>query len=183
MDFPDDPFASAGLKYQASKVLAHRSVLEWVPKNQPNFTVVTIHPSFVFGRNLTQTSADGIDGTNGMLWESLHSEKPIVPMVSVDVRDVALAHLRALDLDFNGQSAVQEFLLSAPESSGWKWERVIEFVGRKYPELNIQLKGPFDEASKVDVNRATELLGIQWRSMEDTVSSFLDHQRELKAQL
>ncbi|KAK1579323.1 NAD dependent epimerase/dehydratase [Colletotrichum navitas] len=183
MEFPQDPKASAGLKYQASKILAHRSVLEWAPKNKPGFTIVTLNPSFVFGRNLNQTSEDGIDGTNAMLWESLFSEKPTFPMVAVDVRDVALAHLRALDVDFKGQTAVQEFVLSAPDPVRSDWERVVEFVREKYPQLNIQLKGPFENPSKAEANRATELLGIQWRRMEDTIASFLDHQLELKAQL
>ncbi|KAK1985662.1 NAD dependent epimerase/dehydratase [Colletotrichum cereale] len=183
MEFPEDPRASAGLKYQASKILAHRSVLEWVPKNKPGFTVITLHPSFVFGRNLTQTSAGVIDGTNGMLWESLFSETPTVSTVAVDVRDVALAHLRALDLDVKEQSAVQEFVLSAPESCGWEWDGVVKFVRERYPHLNILLNGPFEKSSKVKAIRATELLGIRWRSMEDTITSFLDHQLELKAQL
>ncbi|KDN60721.1 putative NAD dependent epimerase/dehydratase [Colletotrichum sublineola] len=183
MEFPQDPATSAGLKYQASKILAHRSVLEWAPKNKPGFNIITLHPSFVFGRNLTQTSPDEIDGTNAMLWKSLSSENPTFPMVAVDVRDVALAHLRALDVDVKGQSAVQEFLLSAPERTGWEWEHVIDFVREKYPQLNIQLKGPFEKPSKPESTRATELLGIQWRNMEDTIASFLDHQVELKAQL
>ncbi|EFQ25950.1 NAD dependent epimerase/dehydratase [Colletotrichum graminicola M1.001] len=183
MEFPQDPQASAGLKYQASKILAHRSVLEWAPKNKPGFTIVTLHPSFVFGRNLNQTSEDGIDGSNAMLWNSLFSEKPAVPLVAVDVRDVALAHLRALNVDFKEQTAVQEFVLSAPEPVRWDWEHVVEFGREKYPQLNIKLKGPFDKPAKPGANRATELLGIQWRSMEDTVANFLDHQLELKAQL
>ncbi|KAK2037666.1 hypothetical protein LZ31DRAFT_560237 [Colletotrichum somersetense] len=182
MEFPDDPKTSAGLKYQASKIFAHRSVLEWAPKNRPSFTIVTLHPSFVFGRNLTQTSEDGIDGTNAMLWKSLFSEKPVMPMVAVDVRDVALAHLRALDLDVKEQSTVQEFVLSAPDA-GWEWDRVVEFTREKYPHLDIQLKGPFEKVSKGKSDRATKLLGIQWRNMEETVASFLDHQLELKAQL
>ncbi|OBR14497.1 NAD dependent epimerase/dehydratase [Colletotrichum higginsianum IMI 349063] len=183
MEFPSDPRANAGLKYQASKILAHRAVLEWVPKNQPGFSVVTLHPSFVFGRNLHQKSHDQIDGTNAMLWESLFSEKPNVPMATVDVRDVALAHLKALDLEIKEKATVQEFLLSAPKAAGWDWERVANFVREKYPALDIKLKGPFDEPPKVEAKRATELLGIQWRSMEDTISSFLDQQVELKSQL
>ncbi|KAK6209807.1 NAD dependent epimerase/dehydratase [Colletotrichum tabaci] len=183
MEFPSDPRANAGFKYHASKILAHRAVLEWVPKNQPGFSVVTLHPSFVFGRNLHQKSHDQIDGTNAMLWESLFSEKPLVPMATVDVRDVALAHLKALDLEIKEKATVQEFLLSAPKATGWEWERVASFVREKYPALDIKLKGPFDEPPTVEAKRAAELLGIHWRSMEDTISSFLDQQVELKSQL
>lgn len=183
MEFPSDPMANAGLKYHASKILAHRAVLEWVPKNEPKFDVVTLHPSFVIGRNLTQTTADGIDGSNGMFWGSLFSEKAFIPMAAVDVRDVASAHIRALDVNTKEHSAVLEVLLSAPEAVGWKWERVVEFVNKRYPALGIQLKGPFDEPPKVAFQRASELLGIQWRDMEDTVSNFLDQQVELRSQL
>ncbi|KAK1991334.1 NAD dependent epimerase/dehydratase [Colletotrichum falcatum] len=182
MEFPQDPHTSAALKYHASKILAHRSVLEWAPRNKPGFTIITLHPSFVFGRNLSQTSIDEVDGSNALLWTSLFSDKPTFPMAAVDVRDVALAHLRALDFDVKGQEAVQEFLLTAPKSYRWEWEDVVNFTREKYPQLDMQLKGPFDRMSKSEPARATELLGIQWRSMEDTVTYFLDQQVELKAQ-
>ena len=71
MEFPADPMASGGAKYHASKLLAHRATLEWVAENKPHFVVITLHPSFVFGRNLSQTSPDGVDGTNAMLWGCL----------------------------------------------------------------------------------------------------------------
>ncbi len=175
--------ASGGMKYHASKLLAHRATLEWVAKNKPHFVVVTLHPSFVFGRNLSQTSPEGIDGTNAMLWGCLYSENPFIAASGVDVRDVALAHVRALEARFEEKNEVQEFLLSAGEEDGWSWAKIAEFVRRKYPELGIKLKGPFDAPPLVETRRAEEVLSLKWRKMEDTISSFLDHQLELKAQL
>ncbi|KAJ0163984.1 putative uncharacterized oxidoreductase [Colletotrichum tanaceti] len=183
MEFPSDPFANGGLKYHASKILAHRAVLEWVPENRPDFHVVTLNPAFVFGRNLHQKSHDQIDGTNAVLWQSLFSETPVVPMAPVDVRDVALAHLKALGLEIDEEHSVQEFLLSASKAAGWDWERVVSFARAKYPSLDIKLKGPYDEPPTVETKRAAELLGMQWRSMEDTMSSFLDQQVALRSQL
>jgi nucleoside-diphosphate-sugar epimerase len=184
MKFPDDPQASGEMKYHASKLLAHRATHDWVEKNKPNFLVITIHPSFVYGRNLSQTSPDGIDGTNMMLWGSLYSEKPFIPATCVDVRDVALAHVRALEANVDGgKNKVHEFIVSASEKEGWSWTNIAKFVKEKYPNLGTKLEGSFDAPPPIQAHRAEQILGIKWRKMEGTISSFLDHQMELKAQL
>ncbi|RMZ69715.1 hypothetical protein GMOD_00010285 [Pyrenophora seminiperda CCB06] len=184
MSFPEDPTMSGGLKYHASKILAHRATLEWVAGNKPHFFVVTLHPSFVFGRNLSQTSPDGVDGTNAMLWGTLYSETPLLLAVAVDVRDVARAHVRALDANFQGTNdKVEEFLISASEKDGWSWTNVAKFVKSKYPTLGTKLQGSFDAPPSIETSRAEEILGLKWKTMEDTLASFLDHQVELRAQL
>ncbi|KAH6612576.1 NAD dependent epimerase/dehydratase [Boeremia exigua] len=183
MSFPDDPMASGGIKYHASKVLAHRATLAWAASNTSSFQIITLHPSFVFGRNLTQTSAAALDGTNAMLWISLTSAKPIIPMAAVDVRDVAGAHIKALNVQVGAKGEVEEFILSAGEKDGWTWSRVAEFAKEKYPSVGVQLEGPFGEPPKVDTQRAQEVLGVKWRTMEDTIGSFLDQQAELRSQL
>ncbi|KAF2020251.1 NAD dependent epimerase/dehydratase [Aaosphaeria arxii CBS 175.79] len=182
MQFPADPRASAGLMYHASKVLAHRATLEWVQNNKPAFSVATIHPSFVFGRNLTRKAGGEVDGSNSMLWNSLQSEKPLIPMASVDVRDVAEAHLRALKVEGKA-SELEEYILSAPEAKGWTWDSVAEFAHEKYSDLGIKIQGTFGKPPLVEANRAKDILGINWRDMKDTVSYFLDQQREFKSQL
>ncbi|KAF1358047.1 NAD dependent epimerase/dehydratase [Lizonia empirigonia] len=183
MSFPDDPTTSSGLKYHASKILAHRATLEWASTHNPSFSIITLHPSFVFGHNMTQASADALDGTNAMLWGCLHSPKPFIPMSAVDVRNVASAHLKALDVQTGVKGEVEEFLLSAGLKEHWTWDQVAEFVRSKYPSFDVKLEGPFEEPPQVDTQRAESVLGMQWRSMEDTVGSFLDQQIELRAQL
>jgi nucleoside-diphosphate-sugar epimerase len=183
MAFPEDATSSGGQKYHVSKILAHRATLEWVQTNKPSFGLVTLHPSFVFGRNITQTSAEELDGTNAMLWGCLHSRKPFIPASSVDVRDVALAHLKALDVETGSAGEAQEFILSAGPKQNWTWGQVAEFVRSKYPALDVELEGPFEEPPKVDTQKAENVLGMKWKSMEDTVGSFLDQQMELRAQL
>jgi nucleoside-diphosphate-sugar epimerase len=176
--------ASGGLKYHASKILAHRATLEWVAAINPRFVVVTLHPSFVFGRNLSQTSPDGVDGTNAMLWGSLYSETPLIPAIAVDVIDVARAHVRVLNTNFEGKNnEVQEFLISAGEKDGWSWTKIAKFVKNKYPSFGTKLEGSFDAIPSIETRRAEEVLGLKWRTMEDTIASFLDHQAELRAQL
>ncbi|KAF9692667.1 hypothetical protein EKO04_009701 [Ascochyta lentis] len=183
MSFPDDPMASGGMKYHASKILAHRASLEWTRTNSPSFHVITLHPSFVFGRNMTQTSPEGLDGTNAMLWGCLHSPKPFIPMSAVDVRDVATAHLKALDVQVGNPTNVEEFLLTATPMQNWTWGQVSDFAREKYPGLDVKLEGPFEEPPNADTSRAEGVLGVQWRSMEATMSSFLDQQVAVRAQL
>ena len=104
-------------------------------------------------------------------------------MSAVDVRDVAAAHLKALDVQVGKTGDVEEFILSAGPKEHWTWGQVVEFVWSKYPTLDIKLECPFEEPLKTDTQRAAHVLGMKWRSMEDTISSFLDQQAELRAQL
>lgn len=183
MAFPEDPTTNGIMKYHVSKILAHRATLEWARINKPSFGLVTLHPSFVFGRNLTQTSAEGLDGTNSMLWGALHSPKPFFPLSAVDVEDVALAHLKALEVETGAGEEVEEFLLSAGSKDHWTWGQIAEFVRSKYPTLDVNLEGPFGEPPEVTTHKAETVLGMKWKPMEDTVSSFLDQQLELRTQL
>ena len=182
MSFPADPRAAGGLKYHASKILAHRATLSWCNSSIPRYSIVTLHPSFVFGANLLQTSPEGLDGTNAMLWSSLTSPQPLIPMSAVDVRDVAAAHIRALEVKAE-DGEVEEFIVCASEREGWTWDRVAEFVKQKYEFVGVKVEGPFEQPPSVNTSKAERVLGFGWRSMEDTVGSFLDHQVELRGKL
>lgn len=183
MSFPSDPTTSSGMKYHLSKLLAHRATLSWASTNTPSFGITTLHSSFVFGRNMTQSSPEELDGTNAMLWGCLHAPKPFIPMSAVDVRDVAAAHLKALTVKSGAIGEVQEFILSAGVKEGWTWTQVADFARAKYSALDIKLEGPFEEPPSVDTQRAEGVLGMQWRRMEETMGSFLNQQVELRAQL
>lgn len=148
--------------------------------------MITLHPSFVFGPNLLQTGAQGIDGTNAMLWASLTAQKPIIPMSAVDVRDVAAAHVRAVDVQLStdaGAEAVEEFILCAGTEEGWTWGRVGEFVGAGFPGVGVMLEGPFEVPPNVDARKAEGVLGMRWRGMEDTIGAFLEQQLAFRSQL
>ncbi|KAF2225186.1 NAD dependent epimerase/dehydratase [Elsinoe ampelina] len=182
MPFPSDPEQNAMAKYSASKIFAHRATLEWVASVKPSFTVVTLHPVFVFGQNLLQTKANSLEGTNGMLWGALHSESPFFNLMAVDVRDVAAAHVKALSVDAE-KGKVEEFLLHAGEAEGWTWEKVGEFAKGRYPAFGFKVQGAGPVTPTVDTTRAREKLGVKFRTMADTLSSFLDHQVKLRASL
>ena len=174
MQFPDG-FIGHALKYSASKILAHEHCKAFLKQNQPHYNLVTFHPSFVLGESLVQKSAQGISGMNALLWMSLFSEKPLIPPIWVSVKDVAEAHIKALDPSFESGT---EFLLSAPP---FKWDEIVDFVNQQYPRLGCQLQPPFQVAWHADTSLADKELGIHWKSKESMVVEVVNQQLALKA--
>ncbi|KJK67585.1 NAD dependent epimerase/dehydratase family protein [Aspergillus parasiticus SU-1] len=169
-----------GLKYSASKICAHQATRDFLARQNPHFTIITLHPTFVLGESLVQETPEGIDGINALFWNSLRSEKPTMPNVWVDVRDVAEAHLRALK---TGIPSGTEFLLSAPAAS---WEEVSELVRRKFPFVGCKLEGPIEGGWTVDTRTAERMLGMNWRRQDEIVEAMLEQQlrlREVEASL
>ncbi|KAE8312734.1 hypothetical protein BDV41DRAFT_564886 [Aspergillus transmontanensis] len=163
-----------GLKYSASKICAHQATRDFLARQNPHFTIITLHPTFVLGESLIQETPEGIDGINALFWNSLRSEKPTMPNVWVDVRDVAEAHLRALKTEIPSGT---EFLLSAPAAS---WEEVRELVRRKFPFVGCKLEGPIEGGWTVDTRTAERVLGMNWRRQDEIVEAMLEQQLRLK---
>lgn len=163
-------------QYQASKMASYTATLDFVETNKPHFSVVTLHPVFVFGRNLLQTTPDDISGTNGMLFGSLYSEEPMfAPYRGVHIDDVADAHIRALGL---ADKPVSSYLLSAKDRP---WEEVIEFANKKYPQAGFKTKPKSGDRWFVQTARAEAELGFSsWKEMEDQVSDVVEQQLALR---
>src|ERR1700712_910846 len=96
MSFPEG-VTGHGVKYSASKVLAHQATRDFLAQNNPQYTLITLHPTFVLGKSLVQETAGDIDGINALFWLSLFSEKPHIPTAWVHVLDVAEAHIKVLE--------------------------------------------------------------------------------------
>jgi len=150
--------------------------LEFVETKKPHFSVVTLHPVYVFGRNLLQTSPDELSGTNSMLFRSFLSKEPLfAPYRGVHVDDVADAHIRALTL---ADAAVTSFLLSGKDRT---WEEVLDFVKGKYPNAGFETKPKSGDLLIVKTARAEAELGFtSWKEMEAQVSDVIEQQLELR---
>lgn len=90
----------------------------------------------------------------------------------VDVRDVALSHVLALE---EKEAAGKRFLIAAGKFSN---KRIAEIIGEKFPQLRDRLPtgealkpGDFPAAgtSDLDNRRSVEVLGITYRSLEESV--------------
>ena len=163
------------MQYRASKLASYIATLDFIEAKKPHFSVVTLHPVYVFGQNLLQTSADEISGTNEMLFKSLFSEEPLFsPYRGVHIDDVAAAHVRALDL---AAVPVSSYLLSAKDRT---WEEVLAFAKSKFPKAGFTAKPKSGERVIVDTPRAEAELGFSsWKEMEEQVVDVVEQQLKL----
>ncbi|KAI5201556.1 hypothetical protein AUEXF2481DRAFT_113256 [Aureobasidium subglaciale EXF-2481] len=164
-------------QYQASKIASYLATLDFIEAKKPHFDIVTIHPVFVFGNNILQTSAEELAGTNGMLFGSLYAEKPMfAPYRGVHVLDVAEAHVRALGLP---QAPISSFLLTGKDRS---WEDVLKFVNIEFSNAGVKVEATAGEKWNVDTTLAEKALGFEkWREMEEQVRDVMVQQLKLRS--
>jgi nucleoside-diphosphate-sugar epimerase len=170
------PTLDPGRQYRASKIASYLATLDFISTKNPHFSVVTLHPVYVFGRNILQTSASEISGTNKMLYNSFLSASPLfAPYRGVHIDDVAFAHIKALTIP---DTPVSSYLLSAKAR---KWEEVMEFVGQKFPEEKFKTEPKGGDLLIVKTERAEAELGFKsWKEMEVQVSDVVEQQIELR---
>jgi hypothetical protein len=169
MSFPDG-LAGHVVKYQASKIAAHKASIDFMESEKPKFLLVTIHPVFVLGNSLIQQSAGEIDGMNAWFWGSLQSGGPPFPSTCVHVLDVADAHVNALTI--SETQKVSSFLLAGP---AFEWSDVADFVKKNYRQIDVKLKAavvPF----MANASHAEDVLGLKWRTMEQQIRDIVDQQ-------
>ncbi|KAJ5919098.1 NAD(P)-binding protein [Penicillium verhagenii] len=169
-------FAGHGLRYAVSKIRAHQATRDFLKTENPHYKILTLHPSFVLGEDLNQTTAAGLAGMNNLFYQSLLSEQPRIGNVWAHVRDVADVHVKALQADAESGT---EFIISHPPVS---WEDEAKFVKEKYPSLGCKLQPPFTGGWDVYPTAAEQILGIKWRSPETIIEDVVNQQLALKAQ-
>ncbi|KAI9041073.1 putative oxidoreductase [Aspergillus affinis] len=180
IDYTVDPEKVSSLapfdQYHASKLASYKATLDFVAEHRPSFDLVTLHPVFVFGRSLIQDSATELGGSNGMLFQSLAAEKPLMGQYKgVHVRDVADAHVKALDERITG---FESYLLAAEGST---WAEVAGFVKKEFPAFPLRLKDAQEKESPytIDTSKARRELGMEFLGMEAQVGDVVRQQVEL----
>jgi len=165
--------------YMVSKTLAEKAAWEFVAENKPYFDVTAINPGFVFGPQ-TQVVEDRktlLSGTFAVVARLLvnpdfdvtdTNDKTGVTMPMVDVRDVALAHVKAAELDvakgqrymlvsghFSNAPAVKNFRAWFPDH--------VDTI----PQVPAGFQTPI--GSTFDGTKATRELGFTYRTVEQTL--------------
>jgi nucleoside-diphosphate-sugar epimerase len=162
--------------YRASKTFAEKAAWEFVEKEKPNFTISTINPPLVLGPIVHYlNSLDALNTSNQNIKKFITGEnkKEIPPSgvyLWVDVRDVALAHVKAIELP---EAAGKRFFVTNGYFSG---REVCEIIRKNFPDLESVLppKGssgglPEGGLYKFDNSRTKEVLGIKFRGLEESV--------------
>ncbi|KIM36352.1 hypothetical protein M413DRAFT_31771 [Hebeloma cylindrosporum] len=177
----NDPFYT----YFAAKLLAEKALWEFV-KSKPHLDVTSILPGFVFGpwAKLSPLPASEKDlGTNSFPYMLLAGVyPPVSPPWVVDIRDVAKAHVLALDLP-HMEVGTKRFLVNA---GNFTWEEAAEHLRKSHPGLlKHSLEGAKDlpgPASYLDTSRAKEVLGIKEfidpkKMIDDVVDDLIELQK------
>ena len=164
------------LGYRASKTFAERAAWEFVEREKPGFDVVTMNPPLVFGPVVHSLKSLGQLNTSNELIRDLMQGKyksEVLPQARVffwvDVRDLAEAHVKAVDVK---EAGGKRFFVTAGDYSN---EEVARAVGKGFPELKGVVPTDFREAGYgggrpgYDNKRSVEMLGIRYRSLRECV--------------
>lgn len=161
------------MAYIGSKKFAEKAAWDFLKSENPNFTLTTINPVMIFGpATYRLDSLDNVNTSNSvfrdMIQGKMKSGIPPNAFQWVDVRDVALAHVRAIEVS---EAAGKRFLTAAgPYSNG----EMAAIIKDRFPQLGDQFPDQIEVSRNsqnfvIDNSPARQILGIQFRSLEDCV--------------
>lgn len=185
----DEAASDPKAAYRGSKTLSEKAAWDFMEKEKPGFDLVTINPSLVFGPaapHLSPGELGALNTSNVRILDMIQGKmkdklNPTGFYTYVDVRDVALAHIKALDApDASGK----RFLLMAGYHSNKEIAQIIANLGPEYKEklpsnldaIESDIPGP-EERYGFSNKRSIDILGISYTSLatsvKDTVESLL----------
>lgn len=164
--------------YRASKNAAERAAWKFQSTEKPSFGISVINPSFVFGPAIHKIKdVESINTSVALLFKYFNAPETIAAagptQAYVDVRDVARAHVRAMQ---RPEAANKRFITSA---SGFTWQKVVDILHEKYPERKTasggEGAGKYETQYSSDNTLSRKVLGIEYidlkTSVIDTVES------------
>ena len=165
----DDPTA-----YRGSKTFAEKAAWDFVAREKPNFQITTLNPPLVVGPIVHYlNSLDAINTSNARTRDMIQGKMkngltPSGVLIWVDVRDLALAHVKAIEVP---EAAGKRFFLTAGYFSNYDIARIIQ---ENFPKLADKLPEHMESDLPKDVwginnSRSKEVLGITYRPLKDSV--------------
>lgn len=169
---PSNPDSTPFNLYHASKLLANNATWNFWQTAKPHYSLVSIHPSYVFGHNLLQSSSGDIaSGSNGVLWGPIMSGVLTSSLAGVHVQDVAEAHVKALNPNIPDGA---KYLLAGTKTT---WKEIARVVHRDYPNAGAKISPEAEGGTfPFDASKAEQELGIKWRSWEQMIHEVMDQQ-------
>ncbi|KAI4867023.1 NAD(P)-binding protein [Hypoxylon rubiginosum] len=178
--YEDGLTGSPATAYRVSKKEAEKAAWDFVAREKPNFDVATICPPLVFGPVAHHLdSLAGINTSNARYVDLIQGKwaaeiPPSGVYLWVDVRDVALAHVEAME---RPEAGGKRFFTTAGRYSN---KQIAQIVRDSFPDLAGKLPDPAtvkvapggdlpaEGVYGYDNSRATKVLGIDWISLEKT---------------
>lgn len=176
---------NAAIAYRASKAVAEKTAWSFMESQNPHFDIVSLCPAMVFGPFLDTEyslpkSLDEINTSNRLVWDVVSAGADgAVPItkgpVWVDVRDVAEAHVKALNLPEIGGSRL--LLAKGVYCSQEIADVAREVVSKQRHRIPVGTPGRREAESHFAVNASEEerLLGAkgQWRELAQTLADLV----------
>ncbi|CCT69217.1 related to ketoreductase [Fusarium fujikuroi IMI 58289] len=160
--------------YRASKAFAERAAWDFVQAKKPGFSLTTMNPPLILGPPTPWlASMDSINTSNERLRDLCQGKwknklPPTASWYWVDVRDVALAHVRALEnLDAGGR---RFFLMQGRMSNA----QIAQVAADHYPHLKDKIpKTLVDDTPadlwEVDTAPSKDVLGLEYLDLETCI--------------
>ncbi|KAF8190640.1 hypothetical protein K438DRAFT_2018543 [Mycena galopus ATCC 62051] len=167
--------------YAASKKFAELALWEWAEKH-PHVEVTTLNPPFFYGPLTAHFSIPAPDfgalSTDLIVYNFLFRDG-VFPSKSlyIDVRDVAQAHIRALNSPPTAQVGRKRIVLSSP--SGSPFRQTVDFIAEQRPALKERLITATPQVQTFDVmpidfGRVEQVLGMKVSDFHTTEQTTLD---------
>jgi nucleoside-diphosphate-sugar epimerase len=198
--FTEEHFnTSSSLKHQPypySKVQAEKKAWEMAHK-QSNWKLVVMNPAFVMGPSLTSLSdSESLRFMNNMLSGRFRSGAAELHFGYVDVRDVAKAHIFALENEAEGRFILSERVtdmislaniirssygstFKLPTSNMPKW--LVGIVGSLFGLSPKYVKNNVGIPIQLDASKSKSQLQLDYTPLEQTVRDMVDQMKALKA--
>lgn len=176
--------------YRASKKFAEQAAWEFVEKEKPGFSIVTLCPPSVFGPiNKNLQTLDSLNTSNERMRDMIAGKMkdklaPTGTYIWIDVRDLADLHVLAME---KSEAANQRYFTTAGLFANTD---IVEVIAREFPEYKGGLpsgaalkEGKYPEGGVYQANhkKATDLLGGKWRSLDESVRDTVKSLKEIGA--
>ncbi|CAE6464972.1 unnamed protein product [Rhizoctonia solani] len=168
--------ASGTHKYSASKVMAEKAAWDFVAKTKPNWDIVTCCPSLAMGPILHKVSDPSTLNTSmAIVYNFVHNKEAmteetlLTPNNFVDVRDVALAHVRALEV---AEAGGQRFIAS---SAAYCWQDALDVLDLP-PGFPRGTPGAGKGLNHVVFShaKAKKILGMEFKGLQECMRDTLE---------
>ncbi|KAF5003266.1 hypothetical protein FDECE_10166 [Fusarium decemcellulare] len=183
---------NAAVAYRASKTVAERAAWSWMNDNpSAEFDLVSLNPAMVFGpflQGAIPRSPEHLNTSNQIIYNIVSvGEDGAVPTtrgpVWVSVKDVALAHLKALQVP---EAGGERYLLAAGVYCNQEIADVAREVAGKYKAKIPRGCPGLREATThfgVDASKTEKVLGIRWQKLPDVLSELLPQLFEVQGRV
>ena len=166
-----DPFTA----YRASKQFAEQAAWAFMDRERPNFELTTLTPPVVFGPILRSFgSPEAINTSNQTILDLVRGNlksglAPSPLSLWIDVRDLATAHVRAIEK--SAAAGKRIFTVAGLYRNSDLWEALKKNLPKLIPVLPEHCEAlPKDFPYGFDNTRSKEILGLEYRSLEESIT-------------